>query len=280
MKDRFNLRDKAFVGDPCSVRGKQSKYIEWDRTCSTPNAPTFYTHEQMFRDDIVEDAYGWLIESKAILPHVYKEVPHHLDKFKTVFTHDAELLSRWPEKCEFAPGGGVWLGGTVGKGSIGIHPKTKNISLVSSDKLMCPLHAYRYRLAHRLKNSGLVDVYGTATGQWVDVCETVEPYRFSIVVENDIAPFWFTEKILNCFAAGTIPIYVGATQIGEFFNADGIICVSDYTDILDILKYVATPDYYNHWRRQEAIQQNFEYIHMYGVIEDHIWETMKGTFNS
>lgn len=273
MAEKFNLCDTAFAGDPSSVQGKVSRYIEWDRTCSS-DGPTFYTHEQMLRDDIVEDAYGWLIESKAIVPQLYRDIPKHLHKFKKVFTHDLDLLQAHPDKCVFAPGGGIWLGGTVGKGTIDIHPKSKNVSLVASGKLMCPLHMFRYRLAHRLKESSLVDVFGTATGKWVDVADTVEPYRFSVVVENDISPYWFTEKILNCFAAGTIPIYIGATHIGDFFNEDGII-QTDSVHILDAIKS-ATPELYD--GRRKAIQENFDLCQKFEIIEDCIWESMKGVF--
>ena len=267
MKTTFNLRDTAFAGDPSSVRGKESRYINWDRSCGSA-APTFYTHEQMFRGDIAEDAYGWLIESKGLIPRIYEEVPKHLHKFKLVFTHDRELLDHYPEKCKFAPGGGIWLGGSVGKGSIGLHQKDKDISLVASEKLMCPLHLFRHRLAHRLKNSGLVDVYGTATDKWVPIAETVERYRFSIVIENDRFPHRFTEKVLNCFAAGTIPIYIGSPTIHVDFNADGII-QTDPERVLEAIE-MATEEFYD--SKHEAIKENFELCQQFEVIEDFIWE--------
>ena len=269
MRLKWNLRDTAFVGDETSVRGQSSQYIQWDRTCSQPQAPTFHTHEQMFRDDVPRNSFGWLIESKGLIPGIYKEVPKHLDKFQAVFTHDEELLKTYPDKCKFAPGGGIWLGGTVGQGSIGFHEKKYNISLVSSNKLMCPLHHFRYRLACRLSGSELVDVYGEMTGQpWVPIAETVEPYRFSIVIENDREPLRFTEKILNCFAAGCIPIYIGATKISQFFDAVGII-QTEPENILDAIK-MATPEFYeNH---KPAVGYNLYQCRKYRVIEDYIWE--------
>ena len=32
---------------------------------------------------------------------------------------------------------------------------------------------------------------------------------FSVCIENDVYDTYFTEKILDCFATGTIPIYKG-----------------------------------------------------------------------
>ena len=268
MKQTFNLRDTAFSQDACSVRGKVSRYIQWDRSCTT-NAPTFYTHEQMFREDIGDEvaAYGWLIESKALIPQIYREVPRHLFKFAKVFTHDKELLDAYPDVCKFSPGGGVWLGGSVGKGSIALHPKTKSISLVSSNKLMCPLHHFRHRLAHRLYRSGLVDVYGDSFGGWVPIADTVCGYRYSVVIENDREPLRFTEKILNCFAAGTIPIYVGGSQIGSFFNPRGIIC-TEPENILNAIRS-ATPEFYE--ENKDAVKENYQRCLQYETIEDFIW---------
>lgn len=268
MVDIFNLRDTAFTQDACSVRGQKAKRIQWDRTCSTRNVPTFYTHEQMFREDIEGDAYGWLIESKALIPQIYREVPKHLFKFKAVFTHDEALLRAYPEQCKFAPGGGIWIGGSIGRGIPGVHPKTKNISLVSSNKLMCPLHHFRWRLAHRLYRSGVVDVYGDDFTGWTPIADTLCDYRFSIAIENDREPWRFTEKILNCFATGTIPIYVGGDKIWHYFNVGGIIQTAP-ENMLEAIR-MATPEFYK--SRKDAIQENFERCQKFEVIEDYIWE--------
>lgn len=38
---------------------------------------------------------------------------------------------------------------------------------------------------------------------------------------------YFTEKILDCFTTGTIPIYQGAPDIGDYCNAEGIVVIDD-----------------------------------------------------
>ena len=89
-----------------------------------------------------------------------------------------------------------------------------------------------------------------------------EFYRYSVVVENYIAPFYFTEKIMNCFAAETIPIYLGATQIDKFFNPDGIIKISveDCDNIEEILKKCTVEEYE---RRLPAVIDNFRRTQQY-----------------
>ena len=52
--------------------------------------------------------------------------------------------------------------------------------------------------------------------------------------------FYFTEKLLDCFATGTIPVYLGAPDIGKVFNIDGIITLSDEFDISDEVYYIVS----------------------------------------
>ena len=135
--------------------------------------------------------------------------------------------------------------------------KTKNISMICSAKEFCDMHIVRKKLAFYCKEHGLADTYGQFDGGEHCAIEVpFEDYRYSICVENHIEPFYFTEKIMNAFAAQTIPIYLGATAIDKFFNADGIIQIGldDCNHIEDILKR-CTPEEYE--RRLPAVIDNF-----------------------
>lgn len=55
-------------------------------------------------------------------------------------------------------------------------------------------------------------------------------YRFSIAYENSRDPGYVTEKIVDAFAAGTVPIYWGDPLIKEEFNPDSFLCADDYPD--------------------------------------------------
>ena len=49
-------------------------------------------------------------------------------------------------------------------------------------------------------------------------------YRYCIAMENSIAKDYVTEKVYDAFAAGCVPIYVGAPNIQEFIpTMDSII---------------------------------------------------------
>ena len=57
-----------------------------------------------------------------------------------------------------------------------------------------------------------------------DKIAVMKHYKFVICYENtQQAPGYITEKIFDCFAAGTIPIYWGASNIEEYIPADCFI---------------------------------------------------------
>lgn len=55
-----------------------------------------------------------------------------------------------------------------------------------------------------------------------------EGYRFTLALENTSYPGYTTEKIMDAWAAGTIPIYWGDPYIKKYFNEDSFINISDY----------------------------------------------------
>ncbi len=267
-KVTFNLRDTSFAHAKSTVSHKESKYIEWDRSCSDSSRPTFYTHEQIFHCDTPRDkSYGILYESKAVLGRVFKKAPRVMDKFRWIFTHDPVLLRLNPEVFKLIPGGGIWIGETYGGGSIEIKPKSKLVSMVSSTKRSARLHRFRLRLAQKLAKSGLVDVYGL--DKWVHINETLDKYMFSVVIENSVSENYFTEKLLNCFAVGTVPIYVGCPNVAAFFDESGIIGVSRWTNFSRLIRNLG-PDAYH--ARLDAVRKNHALCKQYEVLEDFIYE--------
>lgn len=191
-----------------------------------------------------------LLEPKSMLGDAYEFVKANANSFRYIFTHDSELLAL--PQSRMLNWADVWIRTDI--------PKTKSVSLITSSKNWCPLHIARLKLADCLMESPVVDVF---RGDWNNPNvknykpeEYLSEYKFSIVIENDIDELWFTEKILNCFSTKTVPIYVGATKIGNVFNADGIIQVDDWRNIPSIVANLDIDSEYN--RRTAAIADNFE----------------------
>ena len=216
---------------------------------------------ELYCDTKVEDCKGpgrniaMLIEPRSLIGNAYDYVAAHPDYFKAIFTHDDRLLNLtnahlflW---CD------VWCESDS--------EKTKGISLVSSWKNWCPLHNARLELYQQFLDNPKVDCF---YGDWnnsdipsIKPEDYLEHYKFSIVIENDIDDFWYTEKILNCFATKTVPIYVGAGQIKELFNPEGIIQVKNYIAIPKLIEDLNLEKTYN--IRLDAIEDNFKRVEPY-----------------
>ena len=216
---------------------------------------------EMYNDNRVLDC-KWghknvaiLFEPKSMIPDAYKFCGEHPELFRYIFTHDSELL-KLPNAREV-----IWADVWLTTDS----EKDKGVSLCTSYKKWCPLHRARLSLAKEFDKSGLADVF---YGDWnnpkvpeVAARAYLEHYKYSIIIENDIDEFWYTEKILNCFATKTVPIYVGATRIQERFNANGIIQVSEWMRIPSIVEWLDLEADYNN--RIDAINDNFERVEPY-----------------
>ena len=68
------------------------------------------------------------------------------------------------------------------------------------------------------------------------------PYRFVLAMENQDAPGYVTEKLLNVFLSQSIPIYYGTTEVFKLFNKDAFIYydIHDPQAALDRILYLET----------------------------------------
>lgn len=235
---------------------KKPKYIEW----TTAETGLHCYVNQYVITTPEPNSIALLIEPRVLQPDNYRHIQEHYTDYKYVFTHDSYLLATVPNARKILFGG-IWASDP--------QEKTKNISLISSQKQLCPLHIERLKLAYSLNRK--IDCYGY-NGHLVDTITAHAPYRFAVVIENYIDEDWFTEKICNCFANKTIPIYYGAINIGRYFNADGIIMAhpSEIPSLIDKLDPV---EEYN--KRLEAVEDNYKRVQKYAVFEDWFYNMYK-----
>jgi hypothetical protein len=263
MKTKFNLVGNTFThltdgNKGYSVHGKESKYIEWVKDGS--GEVTFYIDSTLAQAQIDETSgpkYGWLLESKYITPQIVDSVrmfpEKYLETFDLIFTHNQDLL-KLDSKFKWVPAQGFWIKEPK------IYDKSKMISMIASNKKMCEGHRLRLQWVERLW--GQVDMYGRGFNEIALKEEGLCDYMFSIAIENGQYGTYFTEKLLDCFATGTIPVYLGAPDIGNYFNKDGIIDLTEQFDVSDQI-------YYN---KMNAIVDNLNRVKKMEVLEDFIWE--------
>jgi hypothetical protein len=90
-----------------------------------------------------------------------------------------------------------------------------------------------------------------------------------MVIENVRKDFWFTEKIIDCFVTGTVPVYYGCPSIGDFFNTDGIIQFENPVNLSEIIKNL-NHDIYS--SKIKAIEENFTTAKKYLLAENQIFK--------
>lgn len=243
-----------------SVHAKRSKYIEWV-TDGTGEGTVFMDNVlgQVNEVDLDGLKYGWLLESKHITPEIVNAVKNewreYTNAFDMIFTHNQELLRLSP-KFKWVPAQGFWIKQPA------LYQKSKNISMIASNKSLCVGHERRLQWVYRLRKK--VDLYGRGFKDIPDKEAGLVAYRFSVAIENGQYETYFTEKLLDCFASGTIPVYIGAPDIDDYFNGYGIVHLTEATDFSEL-----TEEYYRD--RFQAVQQNLDLAKQYEILEDFIY---------
>lgn len=272
----FFIRDMHTAHNPY---GNVGKHFLWDRY-NWGLETHFYTHRAMLETmGKPVRKYGMLGESRAIVPKDYEIFKKHKGlerEFNAVFTYDEQLLNALPNAKYYPICAEVWYGKE--------HPeiindnaymeKDKGISILSSDKQMCEMHKIRMEVARYCRDRRLADVMGTIDGgSYVSIEDSLRSYRYSIAIENQLSDYFFTERITSCFLAQTIPIYMGARKIDDFFNSDGIIKITkkDLENLDAVLKQCTKAEYE---KRLSAILDNYERVQCYRNMQDYLYEKL------
>lgn len=97
------------------------------------------------------------------------------------------------------------------------------------------LHDYRYNAIKHFLPKEDFDLYGKGWNvhgigdrECTDKLETIRKYKFALCFENGAYPGYITEKIIDCFVAGVIPVYMGATNIDKYIPRDLYMDARDY----------------------------------------------------
>jgi len=213
---------------------------------------------------------GFIGESQAIIPQEYQFIYDNriqLTKdFDYIYTFDERILNEYNNARFFPYAAKPWYRNGIidSKSDDLFEKKSKNISIIASNKNTTKYHKIRREIAKKCRNLHLADSYGQFDGgtYLAEYDEAFSEYRYAIVIENNISDYYFTEKLTSCFASQTIPIYLGARKIDSFFNSDGIIKINenDIDNINIIVKQCCKEDYYS---RREAIYDNYNRVHEY-----------------
>ena len=67
-------------------------------------------------------------------------------------------------------------------------------------------------------------------------------YKFSISIENSEGDGYLTEKIVDSFYSGTIPIFYGDYMLDEYINPKTYILIKGEKDIKEKIEYIKKID--------------------------------------
>lgn len=117
--------------------------------------------------------------------------------------------------------------------------------------LAASLHDQRLEAIEYFAGAGELELYGAGWDNWdmlpsiwarrlgdvvrkqylgkcQDKLDTISDYRFSICFENMVLPGYMTEKMVDCFVAGSIPLYLGAPDINALVPRQAYVDMRDY----------------------------------------------------
>jgi len=200
---------------------------------------------------------AWLVEAWDHIPHLYGFILKNYNKFEAIWTHDKELLQKVPNAIKL-PFGGCWIDNF----DWGIHKKTKNFSIIASGKQQHPGHRLRHQIIAGAGNN--IDVFGGGYNPLDNKIDGLKDYRYHFCIENIKRDYWFTEKLIDCFVTGTIPIYWGCPSIGDFFNTDGMLIFDNISELPELLKQ-CTPKYYE--SKIDTLKSNLKLAKKYRLAE-------------
>lgn len=276
MRKKFKLLNDTFIhlsneNKGYTTHGKESKYIEWVHEGEGQQQKTFdsiETEDETFyvdrflpiglKDTKSSKKYGMILEcgwlNGNLIDHVKSNLEEYMDSYDMIFTWSEELVEMH-DRIKWIPGSGSWIKEPQ------IYPKSKLVSIIASNKSHLPGHQQRLHMVEQLKP--YAPLFGRGFNEVKYKEEALSDYMFSVAIEN--MDNWFTEKLLDCFLTGTIPIYYGTPNVGKWFNTEGIIFLEDGFDIEELNEEM-------YLSKKDAIEDNFNRALKMEIVEDYIWE--------
>ena len=166
------------------------------------------------------------------------------NNFDFIFTFNNQMLKINPKKYKYIPAD--WIG--IEDESFELHRKSELVSMIYSKKGKSLLAGagdrhLRHQVADRFSDKIHLFGSGSPNGELLMKSKSLNDYMFSISMENCIHDYYYTEKILDCFVTGNIPIFRGCKSIDKFFDTRGIIFWNTLDELDEILNTLS-PELY------------------------------------
>ncbi len=230
---------------------------------------TVFTDEMCFSPFVnqVQSKFkiAWAVESPVVKSIFLQNVALLENQFDYIYTYNP--LPNHPKYIQ-SVFGSCW----IIEPNCRIYPKSKLLSIVASNKNYAPGHQLRHQLIS-LKLHKSLELWGSGYNRFSDEPEDrIKPfkdYHYVIVVENCQFPNYFTDKIVDCFATGCIPIYWGDPNIGQRFNKNGFYTWNTIEELHKILSTISVEDYHS---KLGFVKENFDKFREYASPDKWMYE--------
>jgi len=266
-----NIRDKNFGGEPSSCHKGINKHVKWNFT-NTPVSDTCFLTD-MCLDDIhkasgVKRKVAWLLEPNAIHPHMYEWIKTNNRLFDYVLTFDEDLISKG-QNYLYYPHGRCWINNYKDL------KKENKVSIIASSKNFTEGHQLRHKVIDKFKD---IEVFGYGYNPVENKEDSLSKYMYSVTIENCRQPGYWTEKIVDCFATKTIPLFWGDDAVSDFFDPDGIIYFNSQEELGEILEDLKVNGESIFESKKAAVEKNFKLVEDYRIPEDWMYLNYKFLF--
>jgi len=270
MLNKISGFGSPFSHDISSCAGIAPSNFKWEFNNSCPSNIEIYMDYNILGGKISScpNKFLWLCESRELFLSNYEFIKNNLNFFKNyykkIFINDTNLLNI-DDIFEYCPPASnkSWI--LDGK----IYNKTKLVSMICSGIDTTSGHKHRNKTMTEFKNKNLpIDFYGRSHNPFKMKEEPLANYCFSFVIENGSYSNYYTEKIMDCFACGTIPIYWGSPDIGKLFNLNGIIIFDDDFNFNNL-------SYDLYYSKMEYIKENFLLEKNHKIADDTLYEKIQ-----
>lgn len=250
-----------------------TNFPEWPLIRQTPGRRAIWGECRFFINEAVEECDFWAVFDDVVQPETTRCPPENIllitgeppsvktysprftAQFAQVLTCQREIKHAgavyrqqalaWMAGCRYCQEKGQWE--TVCTKDYDelsarpIIPKTKRLSVISSDKAWTPGHRQRLEFVQHLKQhfGEEIDVYGRGLQDFADKWDVIAPYQYHIVLENGQFRDYWTEKLSDALLAGAYPLYSGCPNIGDYF-ADEILTRLDTADPKNAIRAIET----------------------------------------
>jgi hypothetical protein len=155
----------------------------------------------------------------------------------------------------------------------GFPNKTKLCSIIASGKTSTVGHRLRHEVIRVLRERSIIcDVFGRGYSEIASKSVGLRDYMFSIVIENTLSEGrYFTEKIIDSLAVGTIPLYWG-TKAAYVEFGDAIIQWTTLDELVDLILPSISEDMY-HSKKPYLISAQGR-ARWFASAENWLWENV------